>query len=65
MTTDYYKVIRDFTKHHEITHENLAEAVGVSYSTLTKWIAHQEDKRVQPSKLAAKALNEYMTSKGG
>ncbi|HZP41564.1 MAG TPA: helix-turn-helix transcriptional regulator [Candidatus Binatia bacterium] len=54
------QVIREWRRRVGLTQEGLAQALSVTFSTVSRW----ENGHVQPSKLAWRALQQLAASRG-
>lgn len=54
------QIIRDWRRRVGLTQEGLAQALSVTFSTVSRW----ENGHVQPSKLAWRALQQLAQSRG-
>jgi putative transcriptional regulator len=57
---DAGKIIRRWRRRIGLTQEGLAQALNVTFSTVSRW----ENGHVRPSKLAWKALEQLAASRG-
>ena len=57
---DAGKIIRLWRRRIGLTQEGLAQALNVTFSTVSRW----ENGHVRPSKLAWKALEQFAVSRG-
>jgi len=58
-SSDFAQKIKSLREQLRISQEDLAKELGVSFATVNRW----ENTKTQPSKLAKKQLEQFITSK--